>query len=174
MGYKILYIWVEGKKDFRFFDSIIKPIFENKYSYVQIIKYGEMKKEKVNDYLESIISMGADYIFVGDINTYQNKEEKKRELMHKYKKIEENRIIVVKKEIESWYLAGLDAGDSRKLGVTHLDNTDDVIKEQFNSMKPRRFDSEIDFMIEILKHYSVKTAQKKNESFRDFVEEYDC
>ncbi|KYK36216.1 MAG: hypothetical protein HXS46_15530 [Theionarchaea archaeon] len=174
MGYRALYIWVEGDKDFRFFDSIMKPIFENKYDYVKIIKYGETKKEKINSYLESIILMGSDYIFVGDINTYSDEKHKKQELKHKYKKVDENRIIVVKREIESWYLAGLDLKSSKILQIPYLNNTDEIVKEQFNSMMPRKFDSEIDFMIEILKHYSIDIAKQKNESFRNFIDEYDC
>lgn len=173
MGYRILYIWVEGNKDFRFFDSVLKPLFENKYGYVQIIEYRKMKKDKTINYLESIISMCADYIFFVDINAYPDEESRKRGLKRKYGKIEENRIIVVEKEIESWYLAGLDAENSKRLGVTHLENTDNIVKEKFNTMKPQRFDSEIDFMMEILKYYSIETAKKKNKSFKKFIEKYD-
>ncbi|MGD2248135.1 MAG: hypothetical protein PVF58_06985 [Candidatus Methanofastidiosia archaeon] len=78
MGYKALYIWVEGDTDFRFFTSVIKPLFEDKYDYVKMIKYGKTKKEKINNYLGSIISMGYEYIFVGDINDYSNKKRKNK------------------------------------------------------------------------------------------------
>ena len=118
--------------------------------------------------------MESDYIFVGDINTHSDEKSKKQELKNKYKKVDENSIIVVKKEIESWYLAGLDVKSSKALGVLYLHSTDDVIKEQFNSMVPNKFDSEIDFMKEILNHYSIETAKQKNESFNHFIKKYDC
>ena len=96
-------------------------------------------------------------------------KNQKQELKHKYKKVDENSIIVVKKEIESWYLAGLDKESSKALRVPYLNSTDDVTKEQFNSMVPEKFDSEIDFMKEILKHFSIETAKQKNESFKHFI-----
>lgn len=45
MEFKALYIWVEGNKDFRFFDNVIKPIFKDRYDYVQIILI-QMKNQK--------------------------------------------------------------------------------------------------------------------------------
>lgn len=175
MGYKALYIWVEGDNDLRFFENILKPLFEEKYDYVQIRKYKEkMKKEKIDNFLEGIKAMGADYIFVGDINTYPCATAKKQGLKRIYKKIDENRIVVVKKEIESWYLAGLDKKSSKNLGVRYLNDTNNLIKEQFNSMITRNFDSEIDFMTEILKFFSIDIAKQKNESFKYFIEKYDC
>lgn len=36
MEYKNLYIWIEGDDDKRFFKTIIKPIFEEKYNWVEV------------------------------------------------------------------------------------------------------------------------------------------
>ncbi|KYK27551.1 MAG: hypothetical protein AYK19_06735 [Theionarchaea archaeon DG-70-1] len=175
MGYKALYIWVEGDNDLRFFENILKPLFEKKYNYVQIRKYKEkMKKEKIDNFLEGIKAKGDSYIFVGDINTHPCATAKKQELKRTYKKVDENRIVVVKKEIESWYLAGLDKKSSENLGARYLNDTDNIIKEQFNSMMPRKFDSRMDFMTEILKFFSIDIAKQKNESFKYFIEKYDC
>ena len=35
------------------------------------------------------------------------------------------------KEIESWYLAGLDTSDGKQLGISIFDTTDNISKEQF-------------------------------------------
>lgn len=174
MAYTMLYVWVEGEKDLRFCEGVITPLLENKYDYVQILrlKKKEMKKEKVDSYLRSIISMGADYVLLGDIDDHPDEEDKKQELVRTYKKVDKRKIVVVVKEIESWYLAGLDKENSKKLRIPYLDNTDHITKEQFNNMRPSNFDSEIDFMVEIIKRFSIETAVKKNKSFKDFIERY--
>ena len=133
-----------------------------------------MKKEKVNNFLKSIKVMNADYIFAGDINANPCATAKKQELKHTYKEIDEDRIIVVKKMIEGWYLAGLNKKNSKKLGVPYFNDTNDITKEQFDKMIPKNFDSRIDFMTEILKCFSIDVAKQKNESFKYFIEKYGC
>jgi hypothetical protein len=79
---------------------------------------------------------------------------------------------VVIKEIESWYYAGLSPESVQNLTVPNLPFTDDLTKEDFNRLIPKKYDSRIDFMFEILKSFSIDTARKKNHSFRFFVERY--
>ena len=81
---------------------------------------------------------------------------------------------MVIKEIESWYLAGSDDVISRKFGVRPFNITNTVTKEQFNDMFSKKFASRIDFMIEILKCFSIEKAKEKNRSFRYFIEKYFC
>jgi len=78
----------------------------------------------------------------------------------------------VRKEIESWYLAILDDGKCKEFGVPSF-RTDDVTKEQFNGLIPKKFDSGIDFMREILKSFDIEIAKRKNRSFKYFAEKYD-
>jgi len=104
--YKRLYIFVEGNDDERFFNKVLVPKFKEKYDYVKLIKYARWKKESVNNYIKSIKAMGADYIFVADINNSPCITAKKERIQSIYKKIDNDKIIVVIKEIESWYLAG--------------------------------------------------------------------
>lgn len=88
--------------------------------------------------------------------------------------IENDKIIVVIKEIESWYLAGLDDEEYKRFEMHTLSNTDDITKEQFNDLIPKKFDSRIDFLLEILKSFSIEIAKQKNKSFRYFSEKYNC
>lgn len=175
MSFRLLFILVEGNDDLEFFSRIIKPIFKGKYDHIHITDYKkDMGKEDVVNLFRSIKAMDTDYIFVGDINAHPCATAKKQRLKHTYKNIDENKIVVVKKEIESWYLAGLDKKSSKNLRLRYLENTDNVIKEQFNSMIPKKFGSRVDFMREILKFFSIGTAKQKNESFKYFIEKYDC
>ena len=174
MGYKRLFIWVEGEDDARFFEKIMEPKLQKKYNFVETRRYAALKKEKIDNFLKSIKAMGADYIYVTDINNSPCVTAKKPEIQNKLRNIDGDRIIVVIKEIESWYLGGLDDTESRKFGIPTFSVTDDITKEKFNSLIPKQFGSRIDFMLEILKIFSIEIAKQKNRSFRYFIEKYNC
>lgn len=172
--YKRLFIWVEGDDDERFFRRILSSKLQEKYDTVEIRKYATMKKEKFDSFIESIKAIGADYIYVTDINDCPCITAKKEETLNIFRNIDKDKIIVVIKEIESWYLAGLNNEKCRKFSIRNLDNTDNVTKENFNALIPKKFTSRIDFMLEILKVFSIEVAKQKNNSFRYFVEKHDC
>ena len=172
MGYKRLFIWVEGEDDVRFFNKIIKPLLEKKYSLVEVRSYARMAIKKMNGFLRSIKAMNAEYIYVTDINDAPCITAKKQQIQSQLKNITKERIVVVRKEIESWYLAGIGDAHSEKLKIRSFRNTDSVSKEYFDNLLPRGFDSKIDFMLEILKYFSIKTARQKNKSFRYFIDNY--
>lgn len=185
LGNKGLFIWVEGDDDERFFERVIKSHFDTEYDYVKIISYEgdrykeEKKKEKITSFFKAITSMKksvgytADYLFVTDLDTTPCATRKKQEIKEILKGIDEKRILVVKNEIEGWYIAGLNDRDSKKLGVKCFHSTNKLTKEAFNKIMPRRFaSSRIDFMQEILNCFCLETAKKKNESFKYFIGKY--
>ncbi|HUW86051.1 MAG TPA: hypothetical protein VMV55_04150, partial [Methanoregula sp.] len=61
---------------------------------------------------------------------------------------------------------------AQNLAVPDLSFTDELTKEDFNHLIPRKYDSRIDFMFEILKYFSIDTARQKNHSFRFFINRY--
>ncbi|MEM3566755.1 MAG: hypothetical protein QXK47_04340 [Candidatus Bathyarchaeia archaeon] len=174
MNNRELYLFVEGVDDERFFEIVIKPQLQKKHGAIKIIKYAAMKKDKINSFIKSIKSMGADYIYVTDINNSPCVTAKKNEVQIALKNIDSEKIAVIIREIESWYLAGLDLSASRKLKIPNLNTTDNITKEQFNNLIQNSFDSRIDFMIEALKMFSVETARNKNKSFNYFISKFDC
>ncbi|MDP2797932.1 MAG: hypothetical protein Q8N94_10550 [Methanoregula sp.] len=169
---KRLFIMVEGEDDVRFFGRIIKPLFVSRYESIEIIPYASIKREKVNNFLKSVRQMNNDYIFVADIDTERSVRDKKQILYFHFNNIAGHSIVIVIKEIESWYYAGLSAIAAQDIGVADLTTTDNIFKEDFNQLMPRHFDSRIDFMFEILKSFSLETAVLKNRSFKFFVERY--
>lgn len=175
MAYRRLFIWVEGGDDRRFFDVIIKPALERKFNLVEVRTYANLKREKVNNYVRSIKAMSAEYIFVTDINDAPCITYRKQAKQDEFTSIDKDKVIVVIKEIESWYLAGLDDAGSKNCGVAPCNTTDNITKERFNSLTPAKFGtSRIDFLQEILKYFQVETAKQKNESFRYFLEKHGC
>lgn len=169
---KRIFILVEGEDDVRFFGRIVKPLLISRYDAVEIIPYASIKRSKVNSFLKSIRLMNNDYIFVADIDTERSVRDKKQILYSHFSHVNGGSIIVVIKEIESWYYAGISPESALILGVPTIPSTDDLTKEDFNNLIPWKYDSRIDFMFEILKYFSLDSAGKKNHSFRFFAERY--
>jgi hypothetical protein len=167
-----LFILVEGQDDVRFFGRIIKPLLAPRYDSVEIIAYACTKREKVNRFLESVTQMKNDYIFVADIDFEHSVRDKKQILYYRFSNIDGKSIVIVIKEIESWYYAGISGNLAREMGIPDTGSTNDLTKEDFNRLIPRRFDSRIDFMFEILKSFSLETAARKNHSFDYFAGRY--
>ena len=176
MSYRLLYIFVEGDDDERFFNTIAKPSLDGNNYWVEVRKYREGTPRWVNKFIRSIKSMrgniGADYIFTGDIDEVPCVTEKKENLKREYKRIEKNRIIIIIKEIESWYLAGVDESYCKRLRIPFKNHTNDICKEDFCSLVPRRFDSKVDFMVETLKSFNITLAKTRNKSLRYFADKY--
>lgn len=169
MPYRRLWVLLEGKDDDRFFDAI-KPVFEGRYDDVRSWRYAQKPEKKIKGFLQSLRAMNADYSFWRDVNSEPCATSRKNKLKNKYgRRIDPSKVVVVVQEIESWYLAGLDDTGTERLKIRRLCKTDDITKEQFNSLVPDRFDSRIDFMVEILKRFSIDTARQKNKSFDYFM-----
>ena len=117
--------------------------------------------------------MKADYICVGDIDDVPCVTSKKERITDDFdEKITKDKIIIVIKEIESWYLAGLDEKASKKLHIRKkIETTDNVIKEHFNQLIPKKM-SRIEFMRKILENYDVGVAEGKNRSFGYFLNKW--
>jgi len=174
MGYRRLFLCVEGGDDDRFFKNVIAPTYQQDYDLVQVTPYRNWGRRKVDAFLASVKAMNADYIFVADINSAPCITARKEEIQALYRNADEDRIVVVVKEIEGWYLAGLDASNCRRLGLRPLRNTDDITKEDFGRLMPSRYDSRIDFMAEILGCFATAIAKRKNRSFRYLAAKYSC
>lgn len=166
-----MFVWVEGPDDVRFFDRIVKPRLDKKYDLVKTVAYSRMKNDKIINFLKSIKSMKADYFFTADINNSPCISQKKTTIKRKITNVDRNRIMVIKKEIESWYLAGLTAKLARELKLPVLTDTEGIAKEKFNQLIPNKFQSRIDFMVELLNSYNFRTARLKNRSFKYFTDE---
>jgi hypothetical protein len=169
---KRLFIMVEGEDDVRFFGRTIKPLLLPRYDSIEIIPYASIKREKVNKFLKSIVLMKNDYIFVADIDAEYSVRDKKQILYYRFSNVDGGSIVIVIREIESWYYAGITGTLAQELGVEEMATTNDLTKEDFNARIPRKFDSRIDFMFEILKSFSLNTAAQKNHSFHYFVSHY--
>jgi hypothetical protein len=168
MPYARLYLLVEGDDDVRFVERIVIAKLRSPNYFVQAWKFAQKKKAEVNRFLRSIKSMCADYLLLADLNAYPCFPRKREALLDTLTELESGKTLIVIREIEGWYLAGL--RDDNPLGVRVPTDTSGFTKEQFNDTMPKGFDSRIAYMIEVLKHFDIRTAAARNPSFLYFAQ----
>lgn len=175
MSYRLLYVLVEGRDDERFFQRLIEPRLAEKYDRVQLWKYAQQKRERVTGFIKSIGSMDyAEYLYVSDLDQAPCVTMRKQHILGALTALDQTRVIVVRREIEGWYLACLDEETCSKLGFEARADPDQITKEQFNDLMPPRFTSRIDFMQEILSLASLQAGSRRNASLRYFLARHDC
>jgi len=171
MAYRRLFILVEGSDDERFVFALSEPLKAIAgYDHIQPYAYANAPTKKVEGLIRSIRNMeGAEYVYCTDLNDSPCIQAKKRKLQDSKGFLDASRIIVVVPEIEAWYVAGLNDQAFQALGIRPQNCTDDVTKEVFNHLKPRRFRLRLDFTQELLKHFQIRTARQHNRSFDYFM-----
>jgi len=176
--YKQLFIFLEGPDDERLFEKVCKPILMLDYDFIKIIKYAGLTQKIVVDLLKTLkTQIHSDYIFVTDLDAKGDKSfcvtKRKSKLNDKFNNIiDENKIVVVKEEIESWYLAGITQINLEKFKIEPFSNTEQIDKEIFISIMPKKFKSKTDFLIETLKEFSLETGIENNKSLKYFATKY--
>lgn len=171
---KGLFVFVEGADDERFIKYIFRTKLRERFSWIKFYQYSQRKPEKICAFIRSIHAMNANYLFFADIDMESCVTSKKEKLVNRYQGLDPLQTEVVIVEIESWYIAGIAQDTSVKLSLKQLpEHTNNFTKENFNQLVPKKFDSRIDFMREILKYFSFKQAKLANTSFMHFANRYD-
>ncbi len=169
-----LVILIEGDDDKDFFDRVIKPRFERKYRPVVLWKYSQKSPEEVNRFLEiAKEKQDAEYIFVADNDKLRCVPKRKAEIQEKYNSVDDkSKILLVVREIEGWYLAGLGEDECQKLGFSPFKTTDKIGKGKFKKAQRVSSRSRINFVQEVLRLFDIETAKCNNKSFKYFAEKY--
>ncbi len=170
-GYRRLWLLVEGTDDRRFCDEVLVPVFRRTFDHVAIWEYSQQKLSKTSDFIRSIRSMNADYILFGDIDERPCVTVTKEEIAGQFPPLSWDRVVVVRREIEAWYLAGLDEAAYRELRLELVSNVDVVTKERFDRLVGGRA-NHTNTMVNILKRYDVEVARRRSPSFRYFWQKH--
>jgi hypothetical protein len=170
MAYRRLWLLVEGDDDERLMNAI-KPAMMKYVDHVQVWQFQQRAPKQIHDMLRSLTSMNADWLMLKDMDRNPCISKRKESLIREKKleqRIELHQIVVVVTMMEGWYWAGLNPQSCKELGIDWLSDTSRVIKPEFDNRIPNRFDSRTDFLLEIIKRFSIETACQQNHSFRYF------
>jgi hypothetical protein len=166
-----LYLFIEGNDDERFFLNVLCPLLGRKYSEMQVIQYAEDPPKLTRKFIRSVQSARDEYVFVRDLDDAPCITQRKKKVVSRYK-VDSNNIIVVVKEIECWYLCGLDDECCKKLEIErHIGPTDNMTREDFDALVPEGV-SRVEFMQQILEKHKIEIGRQKNRSFRYFLEKW--
>lgn len=165
---------IEGDDDERFVDRIVSPILEGNYDYIGFYQYAQRAKKDIERFIRSLLSKQADFLCLADINALPCVTAKKQQIKeHKIGAVDDDRIVVIKMEIESWYLAGLDEECCSGLRIPICATTDTMDKENFKQLTARsKLGYTIHCMIEMLNNYDLNMALSKNNSLRYFYNKH--
>jgi len=143
---------------------------KNKYRSIEIITHARTKNNIIVGLIRSINGdlNHKECLFVSDLDGKLCVSMKKGKICQEYGNENIRNIIIVIKEIESWYLAGLNKEKSLRLKIKNLPKTDDISSADFDKIIPKKFDSRTDFLIEVIKLFSIDVARNKNKSFKYF------
>ena len=164
--------WVEGDRDRRFFDALVKPRLEPKYAQVLVKEYRQLKQPVVNRLIRAMGYQGFECRFVADMNAAPCVSSRLAKLIERHPCLAIEDIVVVATEIESWYLAGITEQGGVELKIKAPASTDGLTKQDLDRLRPDRFDSELDFLIELTRHFDFDLACQRNRSFAHFCRKH--
>lgn len=164
-----LFIFIEGKHDKIFVDYVLSDYLREKSVYVHPIPYAKKSQSRIN---KEIKSKSNNYLFLSDLDSNSSPciTSKKELRASKYNNLDFDKIIIVKEEIESWFLAGIDSKIDQFKNFIVPNNTDSITKEIFDDMlKKNSIENKNSFLIEVGKNFNIKLATQRNTSFKYFL-----
>jgi len=173
MGFRRLFLFVEGDDDQRFFQSLL-PLLGERYDHVDFVQSSRMRKGKLDAFVRSVKSMGAEYLVVSDLDRHSCPTAVKEILIDRHPALDPDRIQVVQAEIESWYCAGVPRSDPDfgALGIVTCADTRHITKEAFNAALSGSGGPRIPAMIALLERFDLATAAERNTSFSYFLRKH--
>ena len=167
-----LYILVEGVDDERFLKGVIEVCLENRYYPILYYHYQHKKRGQIRNFLYCIQEMDYSYLFFRDNDCFPCILSAKEKVKNCISNIDINKVIIVKREIESWYMAGINDSTLKRWKIKRFSSTDQLTKEGFVYQIPKNFPSKVEFMIEIINNYSLEIAKSKNKSLEYFCNKF--
>jgi len=179
MKLKLIYFIIEGPDDERFFNKIVKPLFESNGFKTKCFKHACIRPKERIKFIRSIKRFdNCDYIYAKDLDQYPCISSRRNSITKELSdEVDDNRIMVVAKVIESWYLAGVDEKTLKQLHVNRknisriLKSTDTIDKIQFNEFFPTTIPRS-NIMHQLLSNYNIYDAINRNTSFNYFMRKF--
>ncbi|EIV8615714.1 hypothetical protein MA795_001127 [Vibrio vulnificus] len=163
----MIYVLVEGADDRRFVNKVLSPFLKEKYGSYNVWEYAKKKDESINNFIKSINSMKCDCLFLVDSDN-SDSEDIKTKYLTKFNQLHEDKISVVLREIEAWYLSGINEETfSKKLSKKIPSDTSHITKEMFDTYFMRLTGTEA--KIASLNNYDIGLACERSPSFQDLV-----
>jgi len=160
----VIYFFVEGPDDRDFIDRLLKPMLGKGVGGVLAITYakGGIKAER---YLRS--QQCSSYICLGDKDDRECFTVARTYIRRIVGlEIEDSRVVIVSKSIESWYLAGADHEMCKKYGIRYEQSVDNINKGIFKSYCSKAELLHRQLVQNLTESYCFETALSRSSSLR--------
>lgn len=166
-GDRMWYLFVEGPDDERLIASLFSNIVNKR-----IYQYSNKRQCDVAKFIRGINhNANWEYVFFADSDT-KNIDEKRKDIKCKWRDLKEDKIVIVCIEIESWYYAGMTQELCNKYKIKYQVDANHICKEQFATLIAQSRLSRHEILIEAAAHFDVNLAQKRNCSFKCFINQF--
>ena len=177
-----LLILVEWEYDTLFFNKIILEYLEQSYDKIEFFEYARIPDKITENIIKSKVEMNFNYIYLKDLDASSCFPEKKDFIITSIPTLNNEKIVVVIKEIESWMIAGIvkeilyDLGSKKEI-VTSLGIhkrrfcSNDFYANDFDKLVPRLMSKKL-FVMNLLDFYDIRMAKERNNSFKYFFEKF--
>jgi len=129
-----LLVFVEGGSDRRFFERAIQPFALP--LRMRVVEYASVPNREINRILVEKRRIGSPCMFVKDRDLAPCATSRKEKVQETHPPLAARDIVVVSREIESWYMAGITQETAKRLGIRNLpDKTDECVKRRLRSMQ---------------------------------------
>jgi hypothetical protein len=127
-------LFVEGFYDKKFVERILAPRLSERYAVVQIHEYARAADETLRNHFKSLTRMPDTCFFIlADYDMGPCLSAKRQALQHRFEPLlQPEQILIVRQEIESWYLAGVPAENHFKVEIPN--NVETVSEEKFRDL----------------------------------------
>jgi len=166
-----LAIFVEGPDDERFFRRVVEPLLKAKpgFEEIHLVRNAELRKQTVARMLSGFKALGDEYLFVADFDDAPCVSAKKAEVQSIHPALGADHIRVVRREIESWYAAGLPDADVANCGGAD-GSCNEITKEGFRQYCQTKRAMPATVMAEIVQNYDITRARQLNASLNYVLE----
>lgn len=169
--FRRLLFFVEGIDDERFCQRVLEKRYGDDYDDVSYVQYASLTPSKRRKWLDSARGAGWNYIILGDIDDCPCATEAKARVLASFKTVADDRVAIVKAEIESWYLAGLSEANAKQLGVSLTASTEQSTKENV-FLACTGLGSRSDVLLTLLDYHSIRVARRRNSSFDYLIRKF--
>jgi hypothetical protein len=121
LEYSLLFLYLEGDDDERFFKQILLDRFQELYSEIKIWKYARKTDIQRKRFIDTVNKVDNwTYFCFRDFDSNTCVTNKKENIKNKFERIEIANVFIIIEEIESWYLAGINNDFLRSIGAPNL------------------------------------------------------
>lgn len=165
-----LVMLVEGADDRRFVEQIVFPRLHS-WSQRIVKEYAQLSRPELEAIIRVYNISGWNYFILGDKDASPCISQRKSSLSERFGGVPQDKIIVVERTIEAWYLAGLSPDNHLRIEVPR--DIDSCNKQKFEQVaqpiRKKSGDTILQIKNRLLEEYDWQLALNRSRSLRYFA-----